>query len=74
MPDRTGSAVTVTPAPSVTGSSPVTDTLSAIDWPVSGTAVSGTAVSGTAVSGTAVSGTAVSGSLSLTTGRLTTGP
>ena len=57
MPDRTGSAVTVTPAPSVTGSSPVTDTLSAIDWPVSGTAVSGTAVSGTAVSGTAVSGT-----------------
>ena len=44
MPDRTGSAVIAAPAPSLTGSSPMTDTLSADDWPVSGAAVSGTAV------------------------------
>src|SRR6266436_1791690 len=45
MPDRTGSAVIAAPAPSLAGSSPVTDTLSAVDWPVAGAAVAGTAVS-----------------------------
>ena len=33
MPDRTGSAVMATLDPSPTGSSPVADTLSAVDWP-----------------------------------------
>ena len=51
MPDRTGSAVMATLDPSPTGSSPVADTLSAVDWPVSGTAVSGTAVSDTVAGG-----------------------
>ena len=58
MPDRTGSAVIAPPAPSVTGSSPVTDTLSAVDWPVSGAAVA--AASSPAASSPAASGTAVS--------------
>jgi Domain of unknown function (DUF222) len=61
MPDRAGPALMASPTPSLAGSSPVTDTLPVVAWPVSGTAVSGTAVSGTAVSGTAVSDTAVSG-------------
>ena len=60
MPDRTGSALLASLAP-FPGSSSATDTLSAVDWPVSGAAVSGAAVSGTAVSGIGVSGTAVSG-------------
>jgi hypothetical protein len=45
MPDRTGSGVMAILDPSPTGSSPVADTLSAVGWPVSGTAASGTAAS-----------------------------
>src|SRR5262245_22001653 len=56
MLDRTGPAVMASSAPSLTRSFPVTGTLSAADWPGSGTAVSGTAVSGTAVSGAATDG------------------
>ena len=59
MPDRAGPAVLASLAPSLAGSSPVTDTLSAVDWPGSYAAVSDTAVSDTAVLDTAVPGTAV---------------
>ena len=61
MPDQTGSAVMATLDPSLMGSSPAADTLSAVDWPVSGTAVPGTAVPGTAVSGSAVCDAAADG-------------
>ena len=54
MPDRAGPALLATLAPSLAGSSPATDALSAGDWPVSGAAVSDTSVSSdTAVSGEA---------------------
>ena len=61
MPDRAGPAVLASLAPSLAGSSPVTDTLSAVDWPGSYAAVSDTAVSDTAVPDSAVPDTAVSG-------------
>src|SRR6185312_14124930 len=61
MPDRAGPAVLASLAPSLAGSSPVTDTLSAVDWPGSYAAVSDTAVPDTAVADTAVPGTAVPG-------------
>ena len=59
MPDRAGPAVLASLAPSLAGSSPVTDTLSAVDWPGSYAAVSDTALSDTAVPDTAVPGAAV---------------
>lgn len=64
MPERVGPALLASLAPSLAGSSPVTDTLSAGDWPVSDPAVTDTAVS---------SGSAVSGE-PLTTGPPATGP
>ena len=59
MPDRAGAAVLASLAPSLAGSSPVTDALSAVGWPGSYAAVSDTAVSDIAVPDTAVPGTAV---------------
>src|SRR5215475_5468842 len=53
MLDRAGPALMAKPAASLAGSSPVTDTLSVVGWPVSGAAVSGAAVSGAADSGDA---------------------
>jgi hypothetical protein len=61
MPDRAGPVVLASPAPSLAGSSPVTDTLPAVGWPGSYAAVPDTAVSDTAVPDTAVPDTAVSG-------------
>src|SRR6476469_8209890 len=61
MPDRADPAVLPSLAPCLAGSSPVTDTLSAVDWPGSYAAVSDTAVSDTAVPDIAVPDTAVSG-------------
>src|SRR5215471_3113887 len=58
MLDRAGPALMAKPAASLVGSSPVTDTLSVVGWPVSGAAVSGAAVSGAAVSDAADSGDA----------------
>src|SRR5215475_622645 len=46
MLDRTGPAVMAGSAPSLTRSFPVTDRLSAADWPGSGTAVSGATTDG----------------------------
>jgi uncharacterized protein DUF222 len=54
MPDRAGPALLASLAPFLAGSSPVTDTRSARDWPASGAAVSDTSVSSdAAVSGEA---------------------
>jgi len=61
MPDRAGAAVLASLAPSLAGSSPVTDALSAVGWPGSYAAVSDTAVSESAVPGTAAPDTAVPG-------------
>jgi len=49
MPDWTDPASTAILAPSLTGSSPATDTVSVGDWPVSDSAVSDSAVSDSAV-------------------------
>jgi hypothetical protein len=56
MPDRTRPASAAALAPSPAGSSPVTDRVAVVDWPVSGTAVSDAAVSGTAVPDACVGG------------------
>jgi len=61
MPDRAGAAGLASLAPSLAGSSPVTDALSAVGWPGSYAAVSDTAVSESAVPGTAAPDTAVPG-------------
>ena len=61
MPDRAGPAVLASLAPSLAGSSPVTDAPWAVDWPGSYAAVSDTAVSDTPVPDTAAPDIAVSG-------------
>src|SRR5262245_4994253 len=54
MRDWTRSASAAALAPSPAGSSPVTDRVAVVDWPISDTAVSDTAASGPAVSDAAV--------------------